>query len=108
MPRRDMLFFGLFAFCLAVDGLALQLAWASMHPCTDSFEGGCGYGQAAAGVLSWLLACVGCGTGVVLAVLAMEARRRRAIVMAAWAWAIGPGLYVIGAAVALAVALSWP
>ena len=107
MPRRDVALLAVFAFCVLANGMALDLGWAAAHPCKDTFEGGCGYGKAIAGFLSWLCACGGFASGVVLAMVAMEARRRR-VAIAAWALAIVPGLYVVYGVVMLAAALLRP
>ena len=107
MPRRDVALLAVFAFCVLANGMALDLGWAAAHPCKDNFEGGCGYGKAIAGFLSWLCACAGFASGVVLAVLATEARRCR-VAIAAWALAIVAGVCVVYGVVMLASALTRP
>lgn len=55
---------------LAFTGFAAWLVVGLLRPCTDNFEGGCGYGKAIAGVLSWLSALFGAGMGTAVTAIA--------------------------------------
>ena len=88
---------------LAFIGFAAYLVAGLLRPCSDDFEGGCGYGKAIAGVLSWLSALFGAGTGAAVTAIAAGRHGPRRLAFFTGGLAVVAAAYVAYGAVVAAI-----
>jgi hypothetical protein len=67
----------------AIAWFATNAAIAAHSPCITDFEGGCGYGKAWAGALSWLAACIAISPAIGIGASALVIPRFKACLIAA-------------------------